>query len=81
MALQIANPLVVTKIHELARLTGMTKTAAVEKAVDEMLRQKQGIDNAKNGAKMYALLAQFDRIPLDPKPATDIVWDEFGLPK
>jgi antitoxin VapB len=41
MALQIANPAVVDKIHELARVTGMTKTAAVEKAVDEMLKVRK----------------------------------------
>jgi antitoxin VapB len=38
MALQIANAIVVEKTNELAKITGLTKTAAAEKAVDELLR-------------------------------------------
>jgi antitoxin VapB len=39
MALQIANPLVVAKIEALARATGLSETAAVEKAVDRLLAE------------------------------------------
>jgi antitoxin VapB len=81
MALQIANPAVVDKIHELARVTGMTKTAAVEKAVDEMLKGTQGIDRTIERARMHSLLAQFDRTRPNPQPVEAITWDEFGLPK
>jgi antitoxin VapB len=81
MALQIANPVVVEKIHELARVTGMTKTAAVEKAVDEMLKGTQGIDRTTERARMDSLLAQFDRTRPDPSSVEAITWDEFGLPK
>jgi antitoxin VapB len=83
MALQIANPAVVDKIHELARVTGMTKTAAVEKAVDEMLKVRKdaiGIDRTTERARMHSLLAQFDRTRPNPNSAEAIAWDEFGLP-
>ena len=36
MALQIANPTVVAKIETLAKRIGLTKTAAVERAVDAL---------------------------------------------
>ena len=80
MALQIANPTVVAKVAELAALTGLSKTAAVEKAVDEMLRTSVSVSADERKAKIYALLAQFDRIPPEPHPESDIVWDEHGLP-
>ena len=38
MALQIANPSVVSKVERLVRRTGLSKTAAVEQAVDRMLK-------------------------------------------
>lgn len=38
MALEIANPSVVSKVERLARRTGLSKTAAVEQAVDRMLK-------------------------------------------
>ena len=78
MALQIANPTVVAKVAELAALTGLSKTAAVEKAVDEMLRTSASAEQRR--AQIYALLAQFDRIAPEPHPESDIVWDEHGLP-
>ena len=40
MALQIANPEVVAEVAELAVLMGLSKTAAVERAVNEMLATK-----------------------------------------
>jgi antitoxin VapB len=85
MALQIANPVVVDKIHELARMTGMTKTAAVEKAVDEMLKVRKdaiGIDRTTELVRMQSLLAQFDRTRPNSSSnsAEAIAWDEFGLP-
>ena len=39
MALPIANQAVVRKIETLARATGLTKTAAVERAVERMLAE------------------------------------------
>jgi antitoxin VapB len=85
MALQIANPTVVDKIHELARITGLTKTAAVEKAVDEMLRASSapGITPGQldQRTRMMSLLAQLDRVSsTKDNAAADIVWDSNGLP-
>jgi antitoxin VapB len=40
MPIQIANPVVVAKIERLAATTGLTKTAAVERAVDAMLASR-----------------------------------------
>jgi antitoxin VapB len=83
MALQIANPAVVEKNHELARVTGTTKTAAVEKAVDEILKVRKvaiGIDRTTERARMHSLLAQFDRTRPNPQSVEAITWDEFGLP-
>lgn len=81
MALQIANAAVVEKINELAKITGLTKTAAVEKAVDELLRNSGLNVQANQHKKMLALLAQFDRIEKKRfLENTDIAWDENGLP-
>jgi antitoxin VapB len=79
MALQIANPAVVSKVERLAKRTGLSKTALVERAVDQLAAQSQPA--VKPAAQMSALLAQFDRIP-DRDAATDpLTWDEHGLPK
>ncbi len=62
MALHIANPIVVRKIEALARATGLSKTAAVEKAVDRLLAEhapgEEGV-----WAQFDDILAQLDRVP------------------
>lgn len=80
MALQIANPVVVAKVERLANVSGMSKTAAVEKAVDRLLGEfEEGAVQA--GERIAALLAQLDRIP-DRRDAVDpFDWDEHGLPR
>lgn len=83
MALQIANPVVVAKVERLAKATGLTKTAVVERAIDQLARQTQGqvADPGQQAARMTALLAQLDRIP-DRSDAFDpLAWDDLGLPK
>ena len=78
MPLQIANPIVVGKVELLAKRTGLSKTAAVEHAVDRLL-----IDTstpAQHGKRLLALLDQLDRIP-DRSDASDpLQWDNLGLP-
>ena len=80
MALQIANPAVVAKIERLAKATGLSKTATVEKAVDRLLREESA-DQVDAGARMDALLAQIDRIPDQAAPFDPLEWDEHGLPR
>ncbi len=78
MALQIANPAVVAKVERLARATGLTKTAVVERAVDRLAGELQG--TADHG-RMAAILAQLDRVP-DRSDASDpLEWDDLGLPR
>lgn len=78
MALQIANPSVVSKVERLAKRTGLSKTALVERAVDRLLSETEPA--SKQAARLAALLAQLDRIP-DRSDATDpLAWDEHGLP-
>jgi antitoxin VapB len=81
MAIQIVNPVVLEKISELAKVTGLTKTSVVEKAIDDLLRN-QGIDVQTNQSKkMLVLLAQFDRADKNGSyEKTVITWDENGLP-
>lgn len=79
MALQIANPVVVSKVERLARSTGLSKTAVVERALDRLISETLG--DPKQAETMAALLAQLDRIP-DRKDGFDpLEWDTQGLPK
>jgi len=78
VALQIANPQVVEKIHALARQLGISKTAAVDRAVDCLLLASGDFDQRK--AQMYALLRQFDQVPKQTNEAMRIQWDDNGLP-
>ena len=79
MALQIANPVVVSKVERLAKATGLSKTAAVERAVDRLL--SESIGTSDKGERLAALLAQLDRIPERPDAFNPMEWDEHGLPK
>ena len=81
MAMQIANPVVVDKITRLAQVTGLNKTAAVERAVDRLLAETQQARGS--GARdISLLLAQMDRIPeRDDRFVDPLDWDEVGLPR
>ena len=90
MALQIANPAVVAKVERLARTIGLSKTAAVEQAVDRLLSATTDTGNttkagakiaARMAAKLTALLARLDRIPDRQDVADPLAWDEHGLPQ
>ena len=81
MALQIANPKVVAKIEALARATGLSKTAAVEKAVDRMLAEQQIAGDDDAWEQFDAILAQIDRLPERPDAFDPLDWDENGLPR
>ena len=81
MALQIANPVVVRKIETLARATGLSKTAAVEQAVDRLLAERRLDQTADVWKRFDALLAQMDQIPDLPTAFDPLAWDDHGLPR
>lgn len=78
MALQIANPVVVAKVERLARATGLTKTAVVERAIDRLAGETQGIADT---GRMAALLAQLDRVPDRADAFDPLEWDAQGVPR
>ncbi len=79
MALQIANPIVVSKVERLAKSTGLSKTAVVDRALDRLIGETTGARDQT--ARMAALLAQLDRIPDRTDASDPLKWDEQGLPK
>jgi antitoxin VapB len=79
MPLQIANPVVVRKVEQLARAMGLSKTAAVERAVDRLLSETQPAGDAAE--RMASLLAQLDRVPERPDAFEPLEWDAQGLPR
>ena len=79
MALQIANPGVVSKVERLAKATGLSKTAVVEKAVDRLISEMAGASDQTE--RVAALLAQLDRIPDRADASDPLAWDDHGLPK
>lgn len=79
MALQIANPVVVRKMEQLAKATGLSKTAVVDRALDRLIRDTAGSTSPTD--RMAALLAQLDRIPDQEEAFDPLSWDERGLPK
>lgn len=81
MALQIANPSVVSKVERLAKRTGLSKTAVVERAVDRLLDETAVPTRQAARTRLAALLAQLDRIPDRADASDPLLWDEHGLPK
>jgi antitoxin VapB len=79
MALQIAKPSVVSKVEQLAKATGLSKTAVVERAVDRLISETTPV--TRPAERMSALLAQLDRIPERADAADPLAWDDHGLPK
>jgi antitoxin VapB len=79
MALQIANPVVVSKVERLAKATGLSKTAVVERALDRLLGDT--LNKADGANRVAALLKQLDRIPDRTDAFDPMAWDEHGLPK
>ena len=79
MPLRIANPSVVSKVERLAKSTGLSKTALVERAVDRLLQETTR--RAGQADRMAALLAQLDCIPERSDAADPLAWDARGLPK
>ena len=78
MALQIANPVVVSKVERLAVRTGLSKTAVVDRALDLLISETSGATDQT--VRLAALLAQLDRIPDRTDASDPLAWDEHGLP-
>ena len=79
VALEIANPAVVSKVERLAKRTGLSKTAVVERAFDRLLGETA--NPSRQSGRLAALLAQLDRIPDRADASNRLQWDEHGLPK
>ena len=78
MALQIANPTVVAKVERLAKATGLSKTAVVERAIDRLAGE---LATTFDPTHLAALLAQIDRVPDRADAFDPLQWDDHGLPK
>ncbi len=79
MALQIVNPVVIGKVERLAKATGLSKTAVVERALDRLIGETMG--KTDGGNRAAALLAQLDRIPDRADAFDPMEWDQHGLPR
>jgi len=77
MPLKVSDPIVVEKIERLARATGLTKTAHVERAVDCLAAELC----VERSDRIDALLARFDRLPDGSDAFDPLQWDDSGLPK
>ena len=75
----IANPNVIRKVEQLAKATGLSKTAVVERALDGLIRET--VATSDPAGRIAALLAQLDRIPDRPDAYDPLEWDAHGLPK
>jgi antitoxin VapB len=79
VALHIANPVVVGKVERLAKATGLSKTAVVERALDLLMGETMVATSSDR--RVAALLAQLDRIPERTNAFDPTLCDERGLPK
>jgi antitoxin VapB len=78
MPLHIANPAAAANVERLARAIGLTKTAVVERAIDQLASQAQ---TAEDSGRMAALLAKLDQLPDRANGSDPLEWDSAGLPK
>jgi antitoxin VapB len=79
MPLQIADRAVIDKVELLARRTGLSQTAVLERALDRLINESaQMLSNAEH---LTALLAQIDRIPDRADAIDPVQWVAHGLPQ
>lgn len=85
MSLNIKNERTHERVRELAALTGLSQTSAVEDAVERRLRELQAADDQRSAridsllARIRAELTDADREAL--RRAERDLYDEAGLPR
>lgn len=85
MSLNIKNERTHERVRELAALTGLSQTSAVEDAVERRLRELQTADDQRSAridsllARIRAELTDADREAL--RRAERDLYDEAGLPR
>ena len=85
MSLNIKNEHIHERVRELAALTGLSQTGAVEDAVERRLRELQTADDQRSDridsllARIRAELTDADREAL--RRAERDLYDEAGLPR
>ena len=82
MSLNIKNEKTHRRVRELARLTGESMTAAVDKAVQERLERVRGKSKEIMAEKLLKIARSSG--PLWKKPYVsleELLYDEKGLPK
>jgi antitoxin VapB len=84
MALNIKNPATVALADELARRQGLSKTAAIHRALSEQLRRLGHGEPAQDRliGELRAIRERMARLPeLDARSDEDIIgYDERGVP-
>jgi hypothetical protein len=83
--IQIRRPEVVEHIRQLAEITGLSITDAIEKAVDTQLMLEMGLaeqERAEQLRKADETLARIRKLPIvGPLLTDDDLYDEEGFPK
>jgi len=82
MGVHIANKQVADKIAEAARRLGCSKTAAVERALDQLLLGDQAPSVPTENHSLVEALDQLAQLPtIDERTPEEIIgYDENGLP-
>lgn len=79
MPLQIADRAVIDKVELLAKRTGLSQTAVLERAHDQLINESAPTQSIAE--RMIALLALIDRIPDRAVAIDPLQWDAHGLPQ
>lgn len=82
MGMNIKNPTVEKLADELAALTGKTKTAAIQTALEESLgRRRTEEDMAERRRRLREIVRNFGPVPEGVTSDHSDLYDEWGLPK
>ena len=84
MSLNIKNEKTHRLVRQLARLTGESMTAAVEKAVEERLERVRKTDENNLAERLMKIAKECGPLWKEPYRSidhSDLLYDEKGLPK